>query len=447
MVTGTAALAQAGPADGAAGPTPRPGSIAYWLSGALALSAAASSLLTFLIPDVLHGPAVMNGSARGTALVVLLAGVPVLGCSLLLAWCGSARATVTWLGSAAFLLYNSLMFVFATPANRLFPLYLAMLSLSVWSIGTLAWQADVRALAMRFSRRVPVRGIAVYVWVVVALNSAGWLTRIGPAVAHGGAPAYLRGTGLMTNVVYVQDLAWWLPLMAVAAAWLWRRQPRGYLIVGAGLVMWVIESISIAVDQWYAHAADPASAVASAALAPAFAVIALIGLVPIYYLLRDFGHGQPASMPGFTVPFADRRAWPAWMLAIVAAIVGAGAVLGGAQLLGNGYGMPLSWLGHTPLTTWLLPGLALLIGVAVPQLTVLALVTVASKWALFAGYLAGVALVAWIAVQLLVLQRYFFLQPVIACLGVLQVALARAWQRKTSGRPPRRTDPVGQASG
>jgi hypothetical protein len=322
-----------------------------------------------------------------------------------------------------------------------------MLSLSVWSIGTLAWQADVRVLAMRFSPRVPIRGIAAYVWVVVALNSAGWLTRIGPAIAHAGAPGYLRGTGLTTNVVYVQDLAWWLPLMALAAAWLWRRQPRGYLIVSAGLVMWVIESISIAVDQWYGHAADPASAVASAALVPAFAGIALIGLVPIYYLLRDFGHGQPASISGCAVPFADRRAWPAWMLAIVAAIVGAGAVLGGTQLLSNGYGMPLSWLSHTPLTSWLLPGLALLIGVAVPQLTVLALVTLANRWALFAGYLAGVALVAWIAVQLLVLQRYFFLQPVIACLGVLQVALARAWQRKTSGRSPRRTAAAGQAFG
>jgi hypothetical protein len=328
MVTRTAPLPQAGPADGAARAAPRPGSIAYWLSGALALSAAASSLLTFLIPDVLRGPAVMNGSARGTALVVLLAGVPVLGCSLLLAWRGSARATVTCLGSAAFLLYNSVMFVFETPANRLFPLYLAMLSLSVWSIGTLAGQADVRALAMRFSPRVPIRGIAAYVWVVVALNTAGWLTRIGPAIAHAGAPGYLRGTGLTTNVVYVQDLAWWLPLMALAAAWPWRRQPRGYLIVSAGLVMWVIESISIAVDQWYGHAADPASAVASAALVPAFAGIALIGLVPIYYLLRDFGHGQPATISGCAVPFADRRAWPAWMLAIVAAIVGAGAVRG-----------------------------------------------------------------------------------------------------------------------
>ena len=79
----------------------------------------------------------MNGSARGTALVVLLAGVPALACSMLLAARGSAAAVITWLGSAGFLLYNSLMFVFATPANRLFPLYLAMLALAAWSAGAL----------------------------------------------------------------------------------------------------------------------------------------------------------------------------------------------------------------------------------------------------------------------------------------------------------------------
>jgi hypothetical protein len=67
------------------------------------------------------------------------------------------------------------------------------------------------------------------------------------------------GTGLTVNVVYVQDLALWLPLLAVAAAWLWRRRSWGYLLAGAGLVMWVLESTSIAVDQWYGHAAAPAS--------------------------------------------------------------------------------------------------------------------------------------------------------------------------------------------
>ena len=431
MATVTASQASQGRAGDAVGRVIRRGGIAYWLSGALGLAAAASSLATFLVAGVLRGTAVMNGSARGTSLVVLLIGVPLLAGSMLAASRGSAGAVLTWLGAAAFLLYNSLMFVFATPINRLFLLYLAMLSLSAWSLGVVLWQADARALAGRFSARVPVRGIAAYVWVVVVLNAAAWLARIVPALAGSGTPAFLRGTGLTTNVVYVQDLALWLPLMAVAAVWLWWRRPWGYLIVGAGLVMWVIESVSIAVNQWYGHAADPGSPVASAALVPAFAVLAVAGLVPIYYLLRGFAGPPPETTPGLAVPVAARRIWPAWVLAVVALTAGAGAVFGGTQLLRNGFGMPLSWLSHTPFTGWALPGLALLIGVAVPQLAVVALITASNRWALAASYLAGLALAAWILIQLLVLQRYFFLQPVIAGMGALEILLAWAWYHKT----------------
>jgi hypothetical protein len=84
-------------------------------------------------------------------------------------------------------------------------------------------------------------------WTVVALNTATWLARIIPAVARGGAPGYLRGTGLTVNVVYVQDLALWLPLLAVAAAWLWRRRPglaAGYL-AGLLLVAWIAVQLLI----------------------------------------------------------------------------------------------------------------------------------------------------------------------------------------------------------
>ena len=98
------------------------------------------------------------------------------------------------------------------------------------------------------------------------MNGGTWLARILPALTSGERPAYLRDTWMTTNIVFLQDLALWLPLNAVAAAWLWARTPRGYLPGGASVVMGVIESISIAVDKWYGHAADPGSAVASAAL-------------------------------------------------------------------------------------------------------------------------------------------------------------------------------------
>ena len=55
--------------------------------------------------------------------------------------------------------------------------------------------------------------------------------------------------------------------------------------------------------------------------------------------------------------------------------------------------------------------------------------------ALAGGYLAGLILVGWIVVQVLVLQRFFFLQPVIAVLGLAEIALAWLWQRAGTGGP------------
>jgi hypothetical protein len=68
--------------------------------------------------------------------------------------------------------------------------------------------------------------------------------------------------------------------------------------------------------------------------------------------------------------------------------------------------------------------------VAASQLAVGVLITASNRWVLPASYLAGLALVAWILIQLVVLQRYFFLKPVIAGTGRLGspagLGLARA---------------------
>jgi hypothetical protein len=281
--------------------------------------------------------------------------------------------------------------------------------------------------------------VAVYVWVIVALNALAWLTRIVPTLGAGGQAAFLRGTGLPTNPVYVQDLALWLPFIAVAAVWLWQRRPWGYVVIGGALVMWVLESAGIAVDQWYGHAADPASPVASAALTPAFGVLALIGLVPTWYLFRGLRSGPQGHPRASRVPVAEHRSWSAWILAGMLLLVGAAGVFGGISLIRDGFGMPLSWLHQTPLTSWALPGAALLIGVAVPQFTALGLIVSGHRWALAASYLAGLGLVLWIAVQMLVLQRYFIMQPAIAAAGAAEILLAWLWQRAAAlgGSPAR----------
>ncbi len=128
-----------------------------------------------------------------------------------------------------------------------------------------------------------------------------------------------------------------------------------------------------------------------------------------------------------------RRGWAGNGLLLVLLLVAANAVYGGVGLVVDGMGMPAEWLDRLPVDTWTWPGVALLVTVALPQLVVAWLVWRCDARAPVAGMLAGAALVLWIAVQLALLQRYFFLQPVIAGLGLLEVLLAWSWWRQERG--------------
>jgi len=113
----------------APGVAPPPGAACWLTAGALTVSAVVGAA-TFFVPSVLRGPAAMNGSARGTALVVLVLGVPLTAVALAWARRGSAGAVLGWLGGPGYLLDNALMFVSASPMNNLFLGYVAMLSLA-----------------------------------------------------------------------------------------------------------------------------------------------------------------------------------------------------------------------------------------------------------------------------------------------------------------------------
>lgn len=131
---------------------------------------------------------------------------------------------------------------------------------------------------------------------------------------------------------------------------------------------------------------------------------------------------------------ATGRRWR-WSLAGVLLLVAVSAVYGGIGLMGNGMGMPRGWLDRTPFDSWTWPGVALLITVAAPQLVAAGLAVAGHRWAPVVGLLGGAALVLWIVVQMLVLQRYFFLQPVIAGFGVVEMALAWGWLRSSRPSP------------
>ena len=119
------------------------GAAAVSVSTAVVVVAAVGGAWTVWNPGLLKGPAVMDGSARGTALALVAVALPALVVSMLLAARGVHRAVITWLSALLFVAYNSVLLLFMTPFNAAFLVYVAMLSTSAWALWTLVSAGNV----------------------------------------------------------------------------------------------------------------------------------------------------------------------------------------------------------------------------------------------------------------------------------------------------------------
>jgi hypothetical protein len=257
--------------------------LALRLSTALAVVNAVAGVVSVLVPSVFRDQAAYAGNARGTFVVILFVALPALVLAMRSSERGSLRAGFVWLATVGYLLYNAVLASFSLRFNPLFLLYVASLSLGVSSLVAVLRCLDAGQLARRLSPRVPVRPIAVYLIVTAVAFALLWLRDVVPAMLAGSVPQSIRGTNLSTNVVEVIDLAFTLPLTAAAGVLLWRARTWGVLLAGTMLVFLLLESISVATDQYFGHLADPSQPTGAIAL---FVGLAFVGAVPVVVFLR-----------------------------------------------------------------------------------------------------------------------------------------------------------------
>lgn len=266
--------------------------LAYWLSGVLAAMALVASAVGVFYPAVFRDTAVTAGNARGTDLVIMAVAIPALVIAMALAARGSLRAQVVWLGALGYILYNAIFFAFAVAFNPLFLVYIAVLSLALWSLVALLMALDVAKLRAHFIEHLPICAIALYLIITTALFALTWLRDIIPALVSNTTPVSLHGTSMLTNPIQVVDFAAGFPLTVLAAVWLWQRKAWGYVLAGLFLVYGVIEAISVATDQFFGHLSDPTQ---SAMMTPVFAIIAVIAAIPLVLYLRCLRRDATAS--------------------------------------------------------------------------------------------------------------------------------------------------------
>lgn len=187
------------------------------LATALAALAAAAGLAA---PSLYVDAPNWVQQARGTDLATLFLAVPVLGAGLWTARHGSDVGRLAVLAGLLYLVYNYAIFAFSVAMNPLTAAHIAILGLSLWSLvlGGREMAAGGEVIAARLSRRAA-GGLLV---AAGGLFSLLWLGQIATTITTGVLPPDLVKAGISSNPVYALDLAFFLPLCAIAGVGLIR---------------------------------------------------------------------------------------------------------------------------------------------------------------------------------------------------------------------------------
>ena len=158
--------------------------------------------------------------ARGTDLATLFLAVPVLAVGLWTSTRGSSAGRLAVVAGLLYLVYNYAIFAFAVAMNPLTAVHIAIFGLSLWSL-VLTGRAAVEGsygVAERLNRRAA-GGLLIG---VAAMFGLLWIGQIATTSTTGILPPDLVKAGISSNPVYALDLAFFLPLCALAGIGLLR---------------------------------------------------------------------------------------------------------------------------------------------------------------------------------------------------------------------------------
>jgi hypothetical protein len=258
---------------------------------ALAAVAAAAGLL---VPGLYRDAPYWVQQARGTDLATLVVAVPVLAVGLWTARRGSAAGRLAIFAGLLYVVYNYGIFVFSVVMNPLTAVHIAIVGFALWSLvlvtrGTTLEDAGA-AVAEGLNRRTS----GVLLIGVAALFGLLWVGQIATATTTGVLAPDLVKAGLSTNPVYALDLAFFLPLCAIAGIGLLRRNAAG--AYGQPMLIWVALMGAGVVGGFLftAAAGEEIPVVVAAVISGLSVVSALLAAVPIVHHVSTATRIDPA---------------------------------------------------------------------------------------------------------------------------------------------------------
>lgn len=178
------------------------------------------------------------GYRVGDAITLVLS-IPLLIISIMLYRRGSLKGGLLLTGVLAYFLYTYGSLAIGAAYNNLFLIYVVLLSASFFALVSALMSFDPLAVSTRFSKRLPRRGISIYLIVSGVILCLVWLMlSIVPALLQGKAPP--EAAYYTTFITGALDLGIIAPALVVTGMLLLRRAPLGYLMAPVLLVFTVV---------------------------------------------------------------------------------------------------------------------------------------------------------------------------------------------------------------
>jgi len=212
-------------------------SIANGLAAAATALAAVAAAAGLLVPGLYRDAPYWVQQARGTDLATLLVAVPVLGFGLWAARRGSASGQLAAFAGLLYVVYNYGIFVFSVAMNPLTAVHIAIVGLALWSLVLTTRSAALTGAGAAIGEGLNRRASGFLLIGVAGLFGLLWVGQIASATTTGTLAPDLVRAGLSTNPVYALDLAFFLPLCALAGIGLLRRNVAEAF--GQPMLIWV----------------------------------------------------------------------------------------------------------------------------------------------------------------------------------------------------------------
>ncbi len=182
--------------------------------------------------------------AQANDLITLVLGLPLLAVSLYLTLRGSLRGRLLLTGTLAFILYSYITMWVGAAYNKLFLVYVALFSLSLFAFILSMMSFDLKTLPAHFSEKLPRRGIAALLFFTAAFLSLAWLGRIAPTIFQDTIPALDNTTSMF---IQAMDLGIIVPLCVLSGILLLRRSPWGYLLASVSMMKFLTMVLAVSV--------------------------------------------------------------------------------------------------------------------------------------------------------------------------------------------------------